>query len=160
MKKIYCSEVASKRKPTGFDGVVLYHGFNAFFSGKPYEYKFNQLMKNPQREICTSTSYLGMMGVTIEGEILVASSDDLCSDVDENGRFFYESDMDSIVYDYADLDLHIGENDENNEIIIKNTKITGIWITSDANNNLKALAKMLAEKHNLPLIEMGESIFN
>ena len=89
--RVYCDTC---ERPTGFDNVVLYHGFNAFCSMKPYDYKFTTLMNNPQRQICTSTKYLGMMGVTVTGTVLMASSYDLCSSVDKetNRRWFDERD--------------------------------------------------------------------
>ena len=162
MKKIYCDELAKTREVKGFDNVTLYHGFNAFFVGKSYQYKFETLINNPQRQICTSTKYLGMMGVTVVGDILIASNYDLCSSVDKDtGRRYFDSkDIDNIVYDYNDLEHHWDDNEENNEIVVTNVKVTGIWVTSDANNKLKALAKALADKYNLPFIEVGESIFN
>ena len=159
MSKIYAS---SLEQPKGFEGKELFHGFNAFFAGKPYDYKFNKLMNHPERQICTSTKYLGMMGVKVIGEVILASSYDLFSgiDIDTGERWFDSNDMDSIVYNYNDLELHEDDNEENNEIIMRNIKITAIWVTSDAPNKLKELAIKLAKDNNLPLIEVGESIFS
>ena len=161
MSKIYCDTITGLNKES-FNGVTLYHGFNAFFVSKSYITCFNELMKNPQYQICTSTKYLGMMGVTVEGDILMASSYDLFSGIDRDNncrRYFDEKDMDNLVYDYKDLELHEDDPEENNEIIVQNTKITGIWITEDASNKLKEFAKQLSEQHSLPLIQVGESIF-
>ncbi len=161
MSKIYCDTMTGLNKES-FNGVKLYHGFNAFFVSKSYITCFNELMKCPHYQICTSTKHLGMMGVTVEGDILMASSYDLFSGIDRDNdcrRYFDEKDMDSIVYDYNDLELHEDDPEENNEIVVTNTKITGIWVTTDAPNNLKALAQDLAEKYNLPMIPVGESIF-
>ena len=161
MSKIYCDTITGLNKES-FKGVTLYHGFNAFFVSKPYITCFNDLMKNPQYQICTSTKYLGMLGVTIEGDILMASSYDLFSGIDKennNRRYFDEKQLEDLVYDYADLELHEDDDEENNEIVVTNTRITGIWVTSDATDNMKAFAKKLAEEHNLPLILVGESIF-
>ena len=159
MSRIYVDTL--DRRPVGFDNKELYHGFNAFFTGKPYDYKFNTLMNNPHRQICTSTKYLGMMGVKVVGEVLMASSYDLFSGIDkETGRRWFDSnDIDNIVYDYNDLELHEDDDEENNEIIMKNTKITAIWVTEDAPNKLKELAVKLAKENDLPLIEVGPSIF-
>jgi hypothetical protein len=159
MSKIYAS---SLEQPKGFEGKEFYHGFNAFFTGKPYEYKFNKLKDNPHRQICTSTKYLGMMGVKVIGEVILASSYDLFSgiDIDTGERWFDSNDMDSIVYNYNDLELHEDDNEENNEIIMRNIIITAIWITSDAPMKLKALAHELAKVNNLPIIEVGKSIFS
>ncbi len=161
MNKIYCDTITGLNKES-FNGVMLYHGFGAFFKNKPIIDCFNDLMKNPQWQICTSTKHLGMIGVTIEGDILMASSYDLFSGIDKennNRRFFDEADMDNLVYDYEDLELHEDDDDENNEIVVQNTKITGIWVTTDASNKMKAFAKELANKYNLPMIDVGESIF-
>lgn len=161
MSKIYCDTIKGLNRES-FNNVKLYHGFNAFFVSKSYATCFNELMKHPEYQICTSTKYLGMMGVTIEGDILMASSYDLFSGIDRDNncrRYFDDKDMDNIVYDYKDLELHEDDEEENNEIVVQNTKITGIWVTEDANNKLKALAKQLAEENNLPLIPVGMSIF-
>ena len=158
--KIYCDTITGLNKES-FKGVTLYHGFNAFHTFKPWEYKFNTLKNNPQRQICTSTKYLGYMGVIVDGDILMASSYDLLSSVekDTNRRYFDDKNIDSIVYDYNDLELHEDDIYENNEIIVTNVKIKAIWVTSDAPNKLKAFAKDLAEKNNMPLVQVGECIF-
>ena len=157
--RVYCDEMI---RPTGFDNVVLYHGFNAFCSMKPYDYKFKTLMNNPQRQICTSTKYLGMMGVTVTGTVLMASSYDLCSCIEKetNRRWFDERDIEYIVSDYSELEHHWNDEEENNEIVVTNVKITGIWITSDANNSIRDTAIRLSKEYNLPIIEVGESIFS
>ena len=160
MKKIYCDTLQGTVNQESFKGISLYHGFNAFHAMKPWEYKFNTLKNNPQRQICTSTKYLGIMGVVVEGDILIASSYDLCSCVDGNRRYFDEREMYNLVDDYADLELHEDDPEENNEIVITNVKIKGIWVTSDAPNSVKAIAAKLAKENNLPLLQMGESIFN
>ena len=160
MSRIYCDTITKEVK--GFDNVTLYHGFNAFFVSKPYRTCFNTLMRHPEYQICTSTKYIGMMGVCIKGDILIASSYDLFSGIDtddNNRRYFDEKDMDNLVYDYADLELHEDDPEENNEIVIHNTTITGVWITSDAPENLRRLATDIAKEHNLSLIEVGKSIF-
>lgn len=161
MSKIYCDQIIGLNKES-FNGVVLYHGFNCFFVNKPYEECFIDLLKHSEYQICTSTKWLGMLGVTIEGDILMASSYDLFSGVnreDNNRRFFDDKQMDYIVYDYKDLELHLDDNDENNEIVVEHTRITGIWVTTDAPNKLKALAKRLSEQYNIPLVPVGASIF-
>ena len=157
--RVYCEDCI---RPTGFDNVTLYHGFNAFCSMKPYDYKFNTLINHPERQICTSTKYLGMMGVTVTGTVLMASSYDLCSSVDKetNKRWFDERDMEYLVSDYSELKHHWDDEEENNEIVVTDVKITGIWITSDANNSIRDTAIKLAKEYNLPIIEAGESIFS
>ena len=161
MSKIYCDSIQGINKES-FKGKVLYHGFNAFFASKPYITCFNDLMNNPQYQICTSTKYLGMLGVTVEGDVLTASSYDLFSGIDHENdcrRYFDEKNMQYLVYDYNDLLHHTDDDEENNEIVLTNIRITGIWVTSDATNKMKEFAKKLAEDNNLPLIPVGESIF-
>lgn len=160
MSKIYCDTITKEVK--GFDNVTLYHGFNAFFVSKPYRTCFNTLMKHPEYQICTSTKYIGMMGVCITGDILVASSYDLFSGIDRddnNRRYFDDKQLKDLVYDYNDLLLHEDDVEENNEIVIHNTTITGVWITEDAPNKLKQFAVDIAKENNLPLIPVGPSIF-
>lgn len=160
MSKIYCDTIAKEVK--GFEEVVLYHGFNAFFMSRPYRTCFNTILKTPTAQICTSTKWIGMMGITVKGDILIASSYDLFSGIDRDDncrRYFDDKDMGNLVYDYKDLLLHEDDPEENNEIVIHNTTITGVWITSDAPENLRRLAADIAKENNLPLIEVGESIF-
>ena len=160
MKKIYCDTLKGTVNQESFKGIKLFHGFNAFHSFKPWEYKFNTLMSHPERQICSSTKALGLMGVVVEGDILIASSYDLCSCVDGNRRYFDEREMYNLVDNYEDLELHEDDPEENNEIIITNVVIKGIWITSDAPNNVKVIAQKLAKEYDLPIIEVGESIFS
>ena len=160
MSKIYCDEI--KREVKGFENVTLYHGFNAFFKSRPIIECFKDILAHPEYEICTSTKWLGLIGITVVGDILVASNYDLLSGIDRennNRRYFEERQISYLVYDYADLELHEDDDEENNEIVLTNTKITGIWVTCDASNKHKEFAKKVAEKYNLPLIEVGESIF-
>ena len=160
MSRIYCDEI--KREVKGFENVILYHGFNAFFKSRPIIECFKDILAHPEYEICTSTKWLGLIGITVVGDILVASNYDLLSGIDRennNRRYFDEKQMSYLVYDYADLELHEDDDEENNEIVLTNTKITGIWVTCDASNKHKEFAKKVAEKYNLPLIEVGESIF-
>ena len=160
MSKMYCDEI--RREVKGFENVVLYHGFNAFFKSRPIIECFKDIVEHPEYEICTSTKWLGLIGITVVGDILVASNYDLLSGIDRennNRRYFEEKQISYLVYDYADLELHEDDDEENNEIVLTNTKITGIWVTSDASNKHKEFAKKIAEKYNLPLIEVGESIF-
>ena len=159
MSRIYCDEINKEVK--GFENVVLYHGFNAFFKSRPIIDSFKDILAHPEYQICSSTKWLGLIGVVVEGDILVASSYDLTSGIDRenNRRYFDEKQLSDLVYDYADLELHEDDDEENNEIVITNVKIKGVWVTSDASNKHKEFAKKLAEKYNLPLIPVGESIF-
>ena len=159
MSRIYCDEINKEVK--GFEDVTLYHGFNAFFKSRPIIDSFKDILAHPEYQICSSTKWLGLIGVVVEGDILVASSYDLTSGIDRenNRRYFDEKQLSDLVYDYADLELHEDDDEENNEIIITNVKIKGVWVTSDASNKHKEFAKKLAEKYDLPLIPVGESIF-
>ncbi len=159
MSRIYCDEISKEVK--GFDRVTLYHGINTFFVSRPYQTCFNKILKDKKIQLCTSTKNLGLIGVTVKGDILIASNVDLFSGIDDDGyrRYFDEKNMKNLVYDYADLELHEDDEEENNEIVITNQEITGVWITSDAPAKLRELAEKWAKEHNLPLIEKGESIF-
>jgi hypothetical protein len=161
MSKIYCDTIKGINQES-FNNVTLYHGFGAFFCSKPISECFYDIMKHSEWQVCTSTKYLGMIGVTIEGTIITASNYDLFSGIDKdnnNRRFFEDDQLDDLVYDYEDMELHEDDDEENNEIVLTNTKITGIWITSDAGNKTKALALRLSEETGLPLIKVGPSIF-
>lgn len=161
MSRLYCDTIQGINQES-FNGVKLFHGFNAFFVSKSYRTCFNTVLKNPSIQLCTSTKWIGMIGVTIEGDILTASKYDLFSGIDTEDnyrRYFDDKQLKDLVYDYADLIHHEDDPEENNEIVTTNNRITGVWITEDANNNLKQLAADLAKEHNLPLIQVGPSIF-
>ena len=157
MSRVYCDEIAKKVK--GFDKVTLYHGINTFFVSKPYQTCFNTILKNKNIQLCTSTKHLGFIGVTVKGDILIASNIDLFSGLDGYRRYFDEKQLKHLVYDYSELEHHLDDEEENNEIVITNQEITGIWITNDAPAKLRELAEKWAKEHNLPLIEKEESIF-
>jgi hypothetical protein len=101
-----------------------------------------------------------MSGVIVKGRVLLAANEDLCSGIDENGRYFDTKQLDELVLNYNHLELWEDDVEENNEIIIDHVQVVGIWYCEDSNNNVKALCKRLAELYNLPLINAGLSIFN
>ena len=45
--------------------------------------------------------------------------------------------------------VQYADDEENNEIVVTNVKITGIWITSDANNSIRDTAIRLSKEYNL-----------
>ena len=157
MSRIYCDTITKEVK--GFDNVTLYHGINTFFVSRPYQTCFNTILKNKNIQLCTSTKHLGFIGVTVKGDILIASNIDLFSGLDGYRRYFDEKQLKHLVYDYSELEHHLDDEEENNEIVITNQEITGVWITSDAPAKLRELAEKWAKEYNLPLIEKEESIF-
>ena len=165
MSKIYVKDYYQMKKGLfeNFEDRKFYHGFGAFFASKtPLERKFTRLIEdtNEEFEICTSTKGCGMCGVIVKGRVLLAASEDLCSGIDKNGRYFDTKQMDELVLNYNNLELWEDDCDENNEIIMDHIQVVGIWYCEDSNNNTKALCKRLSEQYGLPLINMGLSIFN
>ena len=165
MSKIYVKDYYQMNKGLfeNFEDRKFYHGFGAFFASKtPLERKFTRLIEdtNEEFEICTSTKNCGMCGVLVKGRVLLASSEDLCSGIDGNGRYFDPKQINELALNYNDLELWEDDNEENNEIIIDHVQVVGIWYCEDSNNNMKALCKRLSEQYGLPLINMGLSIFN
>ena len=165
MSKIYVKDYYQMNKGLfeNFEDRKFYHGFGAFFASKTsLDRKFIRLIEdtNEEFEICTSTKGCGMCGVIVKGRVLLASSEDLCSGIDENGRYFDTRQFDELVLDYNDLELWEDDNDENNEIIIDHVQVVGIWYCEDSNNNIKAMCKHIAEQYDLPLMNIGMSIFN
>jgi hypothetical protein len=165
MSKIYAKDYyeMNKEQFKNFENKKFFHGFGAFFSSKTsFEGKFTRIIENTPEEfeICTSTKGCGMCGVVVQGRVLLAANEDLCSGIDANGRYFDTKQLDELVLDYNDLELWEDDNEENNEIIMDHVQVVGIWYCEDTNNNTKALCKRIAELYNLPLINIGESIFN
>ena len=165
MSKIYVKDYyeMNKEQFKNFEDKKYFHGFGAFFASKtPLERKFTRIIEDTPEEfqICVSTKGCGMSGVIVKGRVLLASNEDLCSGIDENGRYFDTKQLDELVLNYNDLELWEDDNFENNEIIIDHVQVVGIWYCEDANNNVKALCKHLAELYNLPLINAGLSIFD
>ena len=164
MSKIYAKSYyeMNQERFKNFEDKKFYHGFGAFFSSKTsFEGKFTRIIENTPEEfeICTSTKACGMCGVLVQGRVLLASNEDLCSGINANGRYFDSKQIDELVFDYNDLELWEDDNEENNEIIIDHVQVVGIWYCEDSNNNVKALCKKLSEQYNLPLINAGMSIF-
>ena len=164
MSKIYVKDYYQMNKGLfeNFEDKKFFHGFGAFFSSKtPLGRKFTRIIEdtNEEFEICTSTKPCGMSGVLVKGRVLLAANSDLCSGIDENGRYFDTKQLDELVFDYNDLELWENDNEENNEIIMDHVQVVGIWYCEDSNNNVKALCKKLSEQYNLPLINAGMSIF-
>lgn len=165
MSKIYVKDYYQMNKGLfeGFADRKWYHGFGAFFASKtPLERKFTRLIEdtNEEFEICTSSKGCGMCGVIVKGRVLLAASEDLCSGIDKNGRYFDTKQIDELVLNYNDLELWEDDEEENNEVIIDHVQVVGIWYCEDSNNNTKALCKHLSEQYGLPLINIGMSIFN
>ena len=165
MSKIYVKDYYQMNKGLfeNFEDRKWYHGFGAFFASKtPLERKFTRLIEdtNEEIEICTSTKGCGMCGVIVKGRVLLASSEDLCSGIDKNGRYFDTKQIDELVLNYNNLELWEDDEEENNEVIIDHVQVVGIWYCEDSNNKTKALCKRLSEQYGLPLINMGMSIFN
>ena len=165
MSKIYAKDYyeMNKEQFKNFENKKFFHGFGAFFSSKTsFEGKFTRIIENTPEEfeICTSTKGCGMCGVLVQGRVLLASNEDLCSGIDANGRYFDTKQLDELVLDYNDLELWEDDVEENNEIIMDHVQVVGIWYCEDSNNNTKALCKRIAELYNLPLINIGMSIFN
>ena len=158
-KRIYCDEMP---RPEGFEDMILYNGFNAFFARRTPEQRLNRLIKFPGREICVSTQHLGTIGAAVKGDVLMACNIDMFSGIDmETRRRYYNNSTEiseNIVSHANQLIEYTAEDQENNEIIIKNVKIQYLWVTSDAGEKIKQEAKRLADVYGFELRILEPSI--
>lgn len=153
--KVYCDE---QPRPKGFDSLVMYHGLKAYCEcSDSSEYEtitrnFESVYEHPEYQICCSTDPIGNIGIIVEGDILVASNNDLNTHVEEgtNRRYYYptETNRRNIIYDIKDLEENYIIN---NEFVINNTKAVTIWVTDRANNEEKQAAIKLSDMYNLKI---------
>ena len=150
-------------KTTGFETITKLHGVLAY--GRVIDNNFEEVangvlshvekvLTNPNYETCCSTEALGKIGLVLDGEVITASISDLNTQVDSKGRYFYMENIkeDMLIYDAKDLvPDEFGINDE---MVTINNKLKAVWVKVDADNNIRELAKTIAEKYNVEIIEV------
>lgn len=153
MSKIYCDTLT---KPVGFDSFTLYHGTLAFaFDTDIYDgidYIVN-ILEDSKLQICTSTKAIGLVGVVVEGTILMASNEDVASCIGENGRRYIQAeDLDSVIYSNKEHKTPALYN--NDEFVVNDTRVTKLWIKDYASEEDKELLRYVGKKYNLDIIEL------
>lgn len=155
---VYCDEMP---RPEGFEDVMLYHGLDGFFEAN-IEFKLNNLMSNPQYQICTTTDpKRSTVGVIVEGTVLTACNIDMFSQIDRqtNRRYIELDEYDSVaknIIHYADQ--IINPYADNNEIIMTNYKVVGLWAREEANEEDLQTVVEFAIENNLPFYPIEELV--
>lgn len=148
LETVYADELD---RPIGFDNIELQHGLMAFSGTLAVEgiaNNMNTIIEHSEYQICTSTSYIGYIGITIVGDVLVAANIDINSRIGENNRRVFDIDD----YRRSMLVHHIDElkdMNQHNEIIVTNTKAKGIWVKEYAETEIKELAYRLGSIYGL-----------
>jgi hypothetical protein len=144
----YCDELS---KPVGFDHRHFFHGTMAYNHCTLEEsiQRAIDVMDNPSWQICCSTRPLGPWGIMTKGNVLAVSNIDLCSQIDEHGRRYYDAGhwrAESMVYSPKDID---NTKWHHNEIVMNNHKLTSLWVSNEAPTEVAEAVLSLAKKLNL-----------
>lgn len=125
------TKYAHEYKPSeSFNNMTWSHGLSG--KNKPAHEAINSLLNSPELERCCSSisKKVGHVGVYVQGNVLLASNVDLMSMPTIDGHRGIDLLMTGkkakeIIYDPKDIDDN--KYQINNEIILKDMIITGIW---------------------------------
>ena len=135
------------------------HGLTAFNNGDPWRNLYNiqdSIKHGYNWEICCSTPNkpIGLIGIYVKGEVIMASCTYVYISVQDKIRVFDDTSRFTPAFSYTQLykkhQGNYGEN-TNNEIILIPGEITGIWVKEYASIEAKGNAKNMAEKLNVSL---------
>lgn len=134
---IYLDEFREMYQDPAWGQMVFNHGIDAIRAGGEYSdayMKLTSVLVNNEREICCSTSKMGPYGIAVTGDVCIASTSDVWSEVDpESGKRWIE-DWSELITDPNDSYFINEGRIENNsyyghdEIIVKNYNIEFIWV--------------------------------
>lgn len=145
--RTYCDQGP---KPVGFENITLYHGIAAFnvastMSVGDYMSRITDIIRHPEWQICCSTKPLGLIGISVKGDVLCASNADLYTEIGVNGRRYYDARRyraTHLIYDAKDLDDSVWSH---NEIVTRNNEIRWVWVHESASTELKNQGKFIAK---------------
>ena len=135
------------------------HGLTAFNNGSPWNnlhYIQDTIKYNNKIEICCSTPNkpIGLMGIYVKGEVILASCTDIYTYIQDDVRIFDDINRFTPAFSYTQLyKKHQGYYGENahNEIILIPGEITGIWVKEYASTEAKEDAQNMAKQLNVSL---------
>lgn len=142
------NKYAHEYKPSeSFNSITWSHGLSG--KNKPAHEAINSLLNSPELERCCSSvsKKVGHVGVYVQGNVLLASNVDLMSMPTVDGHRGIDLAMTGkkakeIIYDPKDIDNN--KHQINDEIILKDMTITGIWAEEKyVTDELIALSKQL-----------------
>ena len=141
--RVYVSELENNE---AFNGFTWTHGLAAYSAGQIVE-KATDIQNNPQWEICCAlmNQPIGPVGLYLEGDAAVVSNIDLYSGFDEKGRY-YDCETfraDGIVNSPDEIDE---EEWDHCEAIVRNVRVTGIWVKDWYVEKDEATIKELEDK--------------
>ena len=144
----YCDELP---KPIGFDNRHYFHGVMAYNHCTIEEsvQRAIDIKDNSSWQICCSTRPLGTWGVMVKGDVITVSNIDLCSSIDEHGRRYFDARhwrANSIVFSLSEID---NTKWHHNEIVVRDHKVTHLWVREDASTDVLDIVSDLAKKLNV-----------
>ena len=124
---------------------VFHHGVAAFDKSEDGIQRIIDLNTCTDLQICTSTEMIGGYGISLNGDVLIASNEDLWSTINhDTGKRFFDRSCHDVVEDVEELYRIFGDH---NEVVLTNYSIEAIWckdyIKSNIKDTLKELAKTL-----------------
>ena len=124
---------------------VFHHGVAAFDRSEDGIQRIIDLSTCTDLQICTSTEMIGGYGISLNGDVLIASNEDLWSTINhDTGKRFFDRSCHDVVEDVEELYRIFGDH---NEVVLTNYSIEAIWckdyIKSNIKDTLKELAKTL-----------------
>lgn len=131
---------------------VFHHGVAAFNREINGIQRIIDLNACTDLQICTSTEMIGGYGISVSGEVLVASNEDLWSSINENtGKRYFCADEHEVVNKISDLYKISGDH---NEIVLTDYNIEAIWCKDYMSEEIKKTLKDLAEELSVFYLEI------
>lgn len=132
---------------------VFHHGVAAFDRSEDGIQRIIDLNTCTDLQICTSTEMIGGYGISLSGDILVASNEDLYSTINRNtGKRFFDRSRHDVVENVKELYKIFGDH---NEIVLTNYSIEAIWCKNYMEEYIKDTLKELAKSLGVFFMEVS-----
>lgn len=147
--KVFAENFSANYNSKEWRETEFHHGVVAYSmeeSVGSYFQRIRDLHTCKTMQICTSTRRIGCLGVSVKGEVLLATDDDMWSRIDpDTGKRYIEYDQNqgSIVFNTFDL-WERGRENDHTEVIMTNYQITAIWYTPNCREFVKKEAIKIA----------------
>ena len=157
LNTVHAYEYAELYQGEAWEGSVFHHGVQAYNQVSDPEIamcRIEEIHDCYDMEICTSTEMIGPYGVSVYGDIQVASKCDLWSEIDpdDGSRMFNEDSLDLVTEPEDLYEFHT----DHNEIIVTNTVIEAIWCKDWVDPKIKDRLIKLSKKLGVFFIEASK----
>ena len=157
LNSVHAYEYAEHYEDSEWAGSVFHHGVQAYNQASDPEVSIGRIAEIHDcydMEICCSTEMIGPYGISVSGDIQVASKRDLWSviDPDDGSRMFDEDSLDLIEHPDELYDIH----GDHNEIIMNNTTIESIWCKDWVDDATKDALKKIANELDVFYLETSK----